>query len=352
MATICFPGRAMPEYVVAQEDLLTTLHRHYAGLDKLELKLQLASNTTVERRYFATPLDRMLVHEGVAQRMEHYIREATPLAISAITQALEHAQLTAFDISLFVLTSCTIPGVLLPGLDAYIVNHMDLPFHIRRLPIAQMGCHAGVTSMAVAHDYLLGHPSKYVLVCNIELCSLNEQPDDTNVSTFVSRGLFGDGAYAAVIRGDDRANGLRLLATNQYLVPDTIPHIQYRVDEKGNHFDTNREVLLGVKNGFPAVHTFLATHGYHPSDLEFLVCHSGGPRVMDLVIDDLGIDEHLIAASRESLREVGNLSSATVLDVLCRTFKQYRPHDGALGLVLGFGPGTTIEMALARWQDL
>ncbi len=73
---------------------------------------------------------------------------------------------------------------------------------------------------------------------------------------------------------------------------------------------------------------------------------------MDAVVEALGVPEGLIAASRESLREAGNLSSATVLDVLKRTFAdRYRPAAGMLGLMLGFGPGSTIEMLLGQWQE-
>src|SRR5205823_4738644 len=132
-------------------------------------------------------------------------------------------------------------------LDAYIVNHSDLPFDVRRLPIAQMGCHAGATALAQAYQYLQGdHRKGNVLICCIELCSLNEQPLDEEASMFVSRGLFGDGASACVVRGDAQGCGLRLLDTQQFLVPDTIEHMQYDLDEWGNHFATRREVIAGL----------------------------------------------------------------------------------------------------------
>ncbi|HLI91677.1 MAG TPA: 3-oxoacyl-[acyl-carrier-protein] synthase III C-terminal domain-containing protein, partial [Ktedonobacteraceae bacterium] len=127
---------------------------------------------------------------------------------------------------------------------------------------------------------------------------------------------------------------------------------RYDLDEQGNHFRTKREVVPGLRRGFPVIHAFLERSGYRASDLEFLVSHTGGPRVMDAVVEALGVPEGLIAASRESLREAGNLSSATVLDVLKRTFAdRYRPAAGMLGLMLGFGPGSTIEMLLGQWQE-
>jgi 1,3,6,8-tetrahydroxynaphthalene synthase len=351
MSIVCQPALALPKHCVTQRDLLDALRTRYRDLPHLERMLRLVEHTTVEQRYFAAPLSRLFDHEGIERRGARYLAVGIPLALSAIKHALAHAALQADDIAHVILTSCTAPALLLPGLDAYLVNAGAFPCTVRRLPIAQMGCHAGAMALALAHHYLLGHPDENVLICAVELSSLNEQPADTDASTFVSRGLFGDGAAAMVVRGDDRGPGLRLFGSAQYLVPNTTSDMRYELDHLGNHFRTRREVVPGLKKGFPAIHIFLERYGYRASDLDFLVSHTGGPRVMDAVVEALGVPERLIAASRESLREVGNLSSVSVLDVLRRTFERFRPHEGDLGLMLGFGPGSTIEMLLAEWRE-
>lgn len=351
MAIICKPAVVLPEHVVTQEEFLNTLRQHYHGIDGLDAKLRLAAHTSIEKRHFVIPLKDILKHPGVKARTEYYLQAGTSLAVSAIKQALANAQLTARDIQHFILVSCTIPTVILPGMDAHLVNALDMPYNVRRLPIAQMGCHGGATSLAQAYQYLRAYPQDNVLICSLELCSLNEQPEDTDASSFISKALFGDGCAAVVMRGDELASGPRMLATNQHLVPGTLTDICYLNDDLGNHFATNREVLRGVKQGFPIISAFLADQGYDTSDLDFLVLHTGGPRVMNMAVAELGVAEQFVAASRESLREVGNLSSATVIDVLKRTFERYRPEDGAIGLLLGYGPGTTIEMALIEWQE-
>lgn len=86
MATVCKPGRALPEYVVMQQELLEALRVRHRGLDQLEMKLRLASHTTVEQRYFVAPLQEILTHSGVASRAQCYIREVTSLALAAIRQ--------------------------------------------------------------------------------------------------------------------------------------------------------------------------------------------------------------------------------------------------------------------------
>jgi predicted naringenin-chalcone synthase len=353
MALVCQPCLAFPEHCVSQDDLIDTLRAHYASkaVPGLEAALRLVRNTTVQQRHFALPKDRLFVHPGVATRSDGYVFSASRLALSAIQRALDNAHLTGESIHLLVLVSCTAPVALLPGLDAYLLNAFQFHPHVRRLPISQMGCHGGASGLAQAYDYLLAHPTHNALVCCVELCSHNEQPDDLSPSSFVSRGLFGDAAGAVVVRGDNRGSGFAIEATRQHLVPDTIGVMRYQSDERGNHFETLPYVVAGLKRGFPAIHAFLAEHGYQaPDDLGFLLSHTGGPRVMDAVVRELGIEEKMIAASRESLREVGNISSVAVLDVLARSFQQYRPAPDELGLMLSFGPGETIEMLLGRWK--
>ena len=51
----------------------------------------------------------------------------------------------------------------------------------------------------------------------------------------------------------------------------------------------------------------------------------------------------------KSLREVGNLSSTSVLLVLQATLAEHRPAPGSLGMLLALGPGFCSELVLLRW---
>ncbi|GHP00891.1 hypothetical protein KSF_109380 [Reticulibacter mediterranei] len=83
-----------------------------------------------------------------------------------------------------------------------------------------------------------------------------------------------------------------------------------------------------------------------------MVSHTGGPRVLEEVERHLGVERHLLAASWESLAQIGNGSSGTVSDVLRRHFEdRYRPTNGAHGLILGMGPGSTIVAVTGQWQE-
>ncbi|HEY7817953.1 MAG TPA: 3-oxoacyl-[acyl-carrier-protein] synthase III C-terminal domain-containing protein, partial [Vicinamibacteria bacterium] len=51
----------------------------------------------------------------------------------------------------------------------------------------------------------------------------------------------------------------------------------------------------------------------------------------------------------ETLKRVGNLSSASVLLVLEDTLNTKTPRPGAYGLLMAMGPGFCTELVLLRW---
>jgi 1,3,6,8-tetrahydroxynaphthalene synthase len=359
MATVCAPELVWPEHVIGQEQMVAAVADRQAGLPHLDRGLQVMRNTEVATRRMVRSLDDTLGDDGdqsFGARNQLYASHAVRLGAEAGRRALASAGVDPIDVDALVVVSCT--GYMLPGPDAYIAGELGLRSTVRRLPIQQLGCAAGGTAIAQAHDYLRAHPYRFedgrptnVLVIAVELCSLSYQPEHTSISDFISAGLFGDGAAATVVRGDDRAPGPRLIANAQHLVPDSTQVIAGTTSEQGFHFATNPRVRTTVPTVIPVVERFLEQHGTKPGDLEFVICHTGGPAVLRAVADGLDLPADLLALSWDSLREVGNVSSVVVLDVLARTFTQQRPAHDATGLLLAFGPGFTTEMVLCAWNE-
>ena len=67
--------------------------------------------------------------------------------------------------------------------------------------------------------------------------------------------------------------------------------------------------------------------------------------------ETLELPHGILDVSWEQLKTVGNISSASVLQVLKRTIDQRTPENGAYGLLLAPGPGFCSELVLLRWQD-
>ena len=71
--------------------------------------------------------------------------------------------------------------------------------------------------------------------------------------------------------------------------------------------------------------------------------HPGGPRVLEVVEDALGLDGAALAVSRGVCADYGNMSSPTVLFILERLA---RASARLTCVALAFGPGMTVEAAL------
>jgi alkylresorcinol/alkylpyrone synthase len=96
------------------------------------------------------------------------------------------------------------------------------------------------------------------------------------------------------------------------------------------------------------VRRFLADHGFEPDDVEWYVAHPGGPKVLEALQEALGVGRAALGVTWDSLRRIGNLSSASVLHVLADTLETRPPRPGSLGLMLAMGPGFCSELVLLR----
>ncbi|MFG1811920.1 3-oxoacyl-[acyl-carrier-protein] synthase III C-terminal domain-containing protein, partial [Streptomyces sp. NPDC049040] len=85
--------------------------------------------------------------------------------------------------------------------------------------------------------------------------------------------------------------------------------------------------------------------------LDFYIVHAGGPRILDDLAKFLEVDREVFRHSWSTLTEFGNIASAVVLDAARRLFEEDKLTPGATGLIAGFGPGITAEMALGTWAD-
>ena len=94
---------------------------------------------------------------------------------------------------------------------------------------------------------------------------------------------------------------------------------------------------------------FLADHGLSRSQVDFWICHPGGPKILEAFQESLGLTRDDLAVTWECLRAHGNLSSASVLFVLHETLRRRSPKPGDRGLLMAMGPGFCSELVLLQW---
>ncbi|MGW0533163.1 type III polyketide synthase [Streptomyces sp. NPDC003032] len=346
MPTLCRPHVAVPEHVVTAEQTLHLARTLHAGHPQLDLALRLIANTGVRTRHLLQPLEATLKHPGFEKRNLLYEKEAKVRLPPVIETALEHAELTVHDIDMIIYVSCT--GFMMPSMTAWLINSMRFRPDTRQLPISQLGCAAGGAAVNRAHDFCTAYPERNVLIVSCEFCSLLYQPTDLGVGSLLSNGLFGDAMAAVVVRGQG-GHGVRLEHNASHLVPDTERWISYAVRDTGFHFQLDKRVpgTMGVLA--PAMRDMAAPHAWDVANLDFYLVHAGGPRILDDLSRLLDLPPRMFRHSRSTLTERGNIASAVIFDALARLFAEGGPPHGGQGLIAGFGPGITAEMALGRW---
>ncbi len=309
--------------------------------------------TTVEWRHLALELADYDKLDDFGACNDAFLREAPPLAGRAVLMALERAGLTVEDVDLVV--SATVTGVAAPSIDARLVPLLGLRSDVKRMPLVGLGCVAGAAGIARVADYLRGHPDDVAVLVSVELCSLTLQRDDTSMANVVASGLFGDGAAAVVMMGDRRARRserptARFRDSVAHFFPDTERVMGWDVGATGMRVVLSPIVPELVASELrPVVDSFLDRHGLQVGDITRWVTHPGGPKVLTALEGALGIDAAATAMTWSSLREVGNLSSASVLHVLEQTLASAPPGSGGPALVLAMGPGFCAELVLLEW---
>ncbi|MDP9642470.1 1,3,6,8-tetrahydroxynaphthalene synthase [Actinopolyspora lacussalsi] len=338
---------SVPEHVISMDETLELAERAHAGKPQLSLAYRLIQNTGVQKRHIVQPVEETLRHPGFEERNRVYELESKKRTPEVIEQALANANLATRDIDAIIYVSCT--GFLMPSLTAWLINTMGFRTDTRQIPIAQLGCAAGGAAINRAHDFCVAHPESNVLIVSCELCSLCYQPDDDDVGSLLSDGLFGDAVAAAVVRGSGGV-GVALERNSSYLIPDTEDWISYDVRDTGFHFRLDRRVPGTMEPLAPVLNEFAAGHGWDVRDLDFYIIHAGGPRILDDLGEFLDVDRKMFRHSWATLVDYGNIASAVVLDALRRLFEEDMPSEGASGMIAGFGPGITAEMAVGRWS--
>ncbi|MEE9278555.1 MAG: 3-oxoacyl-[acyl-carrier-protein] synthase III C-terminal domain-containing protein, partial [Myxococcota bacterium] len=277
-----------------------------------------------------------------------YQRFAVELGEQALRDALDRAGLTAADID--HLFSVSVTGIAVPPIDARLVNRLGLRDDVRRTPIFGLGCVAGAAGVARAADYLRGYPDHVAVVLSVELCSLTLQLDDLSVPNLIACSLFGDGAAAVVLCGDERGGtGPEVLGSRSVFFRDTEDAMGWEISEAGFRVVLSGDVPALAGGIRPHVDAFLSQHGLVLEGIESLVCHPGGPRVLEAFEEALERPREAFELTWKSLWELGNLSSASVLMVLRDTMEERRPPSGSYGLMIAMGPGFCAELVLLRW---
>lgn len=341
---------AFPENLYQQEAITGALKHQWtdrlnnpAALDRLH------ANCGVRQRHTVLELDEYPRVETFGQSNNLWIEAAQQLGSEAICKAARLAKIDLASIAAFFFVSVT--GVASPSIDARLVNRLRLSSNIKRIPIFGLGCVAGAAGIARAADYVRAFPDQIAILLSVELCSLNWQKDDLSTANLIAAGLFGDGAAAVIVAGKDTTfNGVEILGTRSSFYPDTEDVMGWDISEKGFRLVLSPAVPDVIRKHLRQdVDDFLTEHGLSRRDISSWIIHTGGPKVLHAVESALELPANALEASWESLKQVGNLSSTSVLLVLEAFLKKRRGQPGTYSMLAAMGPGFCSELVLLRW---
>lgn len=348
-------GRALPENFYDQETLLDRLEKLWRGRHyNLERLRRLHENVLVGGRHLALPLEAYDALESWGDANNAWIAAAQELGGRALLSALDKAGLGRQDFHALFFVSVT--GIATPSIDARLINRLGLRSDLKRVPIFGLGCVAGAAGVARAAEYVRAFPDQVAVLLSVELCSLTLQRQDLSIPNLISSGLFGDGAAAVIVEGEQHRQSPdgspvtpRIVATRSSFYPETEEVMGWDISERGFRVvlsaDVPRMVCDHLRHD---VDRFLADCGLGREDIACWICHPGGPKVLEAMASSLELPEGSLDLTWKSLREVGNLSSTSVLLVLEETLKA-PPSSGDHGVLLAMGPGFCAELVLLRF---
>jgi predicted naringenin-chalcone synthase len=343
--TLLSIASAVPPLSITQDEIYEGLFKHwFKDIPNAE---RVIKNTGVRRRFFAWDPRVELANgsRGMGDRVRTYERVGLEVTGRSVEQAL--SSVDSSRVGAFTMT--TNSGYSGPGLDLYLAKKLKLRSSIRRTFVGHMGCFAAFPVLRVAMDSLAARPDELVLVNASEYSSLHyhDTPDPEQV---VIHGLFGDASCSVVLGSAPDGEGIQLIRSHTEQLYETHELMGWQMHNDGFRMTLSPFVPFVLAEN---IHTFLEKllepEGLDVPDVKHWLIHPGGPKILEMLGKQLKLDKAQLRPSWHVLSEFGNCGAVTVLLVLEELLKTEKPQRGEYGVMMGFGPGLTVEGMLIRF---
>jgi len=353
-------GLALPPYRHKQDDILKFMQVVYAMNNNDNRKLKyLYRHSGIDHRYSVIPDYSRVVNDwefypqtenlepfpSLEQRISLFNKAAAPLSVTAIRECV-NGLIRSNEITHLITVSCT--GMSAPGLDLQVMELMKLPRNIYRTSVNFMGCYAAIHGLKMAEAVCRTEKDAKVMIVCTELCTLHFQKEPT-VDSIASSLLFGDGAGAVLVTSDDYPKkGLKLDQFYSEVITKGKKDMAWELSSSGFLMTLSGFVPELLEEDFkPLVTRALEKAGIDQREISYWCIHPGGRRILDAIHRSLSFTNGDLQYSYETLKEVGNLSSATILFVL-KKIMNADLKSGQRIFGAAFGPGLTMETFVAN----
>ncbi len=338
-----------PQFSRNTEDVLPFVDDWLAGEDERFIRKvkKIFENAAVDTRYSIMEPADVFTRTSFEEKNEIYKRESIKLGEAVLLKAFEQSGWTPDSLDFIITVSCT--GIMIPSVDAYLINNLQLKHDIIRLPVTEMGCAAGISGIIYASEFLKANPGKRAAVIAFESPTATFQLDDHSMANVVSAAIFGDGAACVLLSSEEDVPGPQIIDSGMFHFYDAEHMMGFDLTNGGLKMVLDIEVPEKITTFFDdIISPFLSRNGLSASDLNHLIFHPGGKKIIQTVEDYFEDHGQSIAATKEILRSFGNMSSATVFYVLEKIMRT-QPQEDEIGLMLSFGPGFSAQRVLLKW---
>ncbi|KAF3434017.1 hypothetical protein FNV43_RR25120 [Rhamnella rubrinervis] len=338
-ATILAIGTATPPNVFLQDDYPDFYFRVTKSEHKTDLKEKLqriCERSTIKKRH-------MYLTEEIIEKNPNLYSETVPsfdvrrqifsvevpkLGKEAALKAIKEWGRPISEITHLVFSTSS-DAVEMPGADYTLLKLLGLKPNVRRFILYNHGCYAGGSALRLAKDLAENNASARVLVvCSENMAICFSGPSETTWTCWWVKpySVMSEGALCGYVGETGPA----------YTLSKDIPSL------------VGGNIELGLKEA-------LGPMGVRDWNSMFYVIHPGGPAVLNQVEQKLGLDPKKLTASRNVLRDYGNMWGPTLIFVLDEMRKKSVAEGKATtgegmdwGLVVGFGPGMTLETIVLK----
>jgi 3-oxoacyl-[acyl-carrier-protein] synthase III len=260
-------------------------------------------------------------------------RGPSSLATEACQKAMDAANVTAADIDLLILATCS-PEFTLPGSSAQVQHDLGLTCGAFDLGAA---CSGFMYSTVTAHG-MLGMGMNRILVVGSE--QLSRIIDKTDRGTAI---LFGDGAGAAVI---EACEGEGQLLSFDLGVDGSAVKALYTVPGQWTQMDGKEIYRKAIRAVVETATLSLERAKMTIDDIDWVIPHQANRRIIEGAMARLNWP---MERTSTSLEWFGNTSAASIPLALDHELKQGNIVPGDHVLMTGFGAGMTWASAVLRW---
>jgi alkylresorcinol/alkylpyrone synthase len=348
MPRIAGVATALPTYKLSQEQAKAFAYSVFGDRPAIDRLITVFDNSLIDERSFVVDHDWFEQPHDFTEVNDLYIDKSLELSKEAICKLSDQLGIALDEIDAIVFISTT--GLSTPSIDARLFNLLPFNKHIKRIPIWGLGCAGGAAGIARAFDIAKAYPDAKVLVVSVELCGLAFQRNERQKSSIIATALFGDGAAACLVVGDNvRSIGPRVVDTMSTIYPDTLDVMGWRITGEGFKVVLSRDIPTIVRSlVYENIGELLSRNQLDYQSIDHFVAHPGGKKVLEAYQEALTITPEDLRHSYGVLRDHGNMSSVTVFFILERYLQDAEVTSG-YGLLSALGPGFCSELVLLQW---